>query len=95
MKLREKRLDDGRWVTFYVELFGYASICVEDNIRAVEHNERDGGYDKYYQYPSVKKAYIAYEQFTDGDEPDGWIRAAPPRFRRRPNGDPSLEFIRE
>ncbi len=95
MILREKRLDDGRWVTLYAELFGYASICIEDNIGAVKHDERDGGFDKYYQYTTIRKASAAFEQFSDGDEPDGWIRAAPPRFRRRPNGDPSREFIRE
>lgn len=93
--LREKRLDDGRWVTLYAELFGYASICIEDNIRTIEHNERDGGYDKYYQYSTIRKAHQAFEEFNDGDEPDGWIRAAPPRFRRRPNADSDLEFIRE
>jgi len=94
MKLNEKRLLDGRWVTAYAELSGTANLAVEDNPRTVEHNERDGGFDKYYQYPTIEAALLAFEQFTeDTVEPDGWIRASPPSYRRRPDGDPTKEYI--
>lgn len=94
--LAEKRLGDGRFVTVYPEALGSARLCVEDNERTRLHGERDGGYDRYYQYESVAAALAAFEIFSDGDaEPDGWVRAAPPRFRRRPGGDPAKEYVRE
>jgi len=94
LKLTEKRLNDGRWVTSYAELTGTASICIEDNVRTVEHGERDGGFDKYYQYSTIEDALEAFANFTEADEePDGWIRASPPNFRRRPDGDPTREYV--
>lgn len=57
--------------------------------------ESDGGADLYYQYPSYEHALAAWSAFTVDDvEPmDGWLRSAPPRFRRRPDGDSAREFV--
>lgn len=61
----------------------------------LEEFDHDGGYDLYFQFPTVEAALVAYHAMEAGqEEPEGWTRAAPPRFRRRPEGDPAKEFVR-
>lgn len=116
-----RRLEDGRILTVYLEIFGTAALAIDDNplVRGTtERDERikkdaaagkptraqllgeqdsDGGFDFYFQYPSLESALAAFNEMQAGDAepPDGWVRAAPPYFRRRPGGDPELEHVRE
>lgn len=96
-----RRLDDGRILTVTAELFG-ARLLIDDN-RAMhersrltgEPTESDGGADFYFQYQTYARAIEAMSAMTVDDlEPDGWIRAAPPQYRRRPDGDRRREHIR-
>lgn len=51
------------------------------------------GWERGYCYPSRKMALLAFERFDGiGDPPDGWIRSIPD-MRRRPDGDPTKEYI--
>lgn len=105
--IAQRRLRDGRILTVYAELLGTACIAIDDNpyVRGDtawdrhlgtvgEHRESDGGYDRYFQFMSIEQALDAFNAMTvDDDEPAGWHRAAPPRFRRRPGGDPAKEYV--
>lgn len=78
-----RRLDDGRLLTVYPELFGTGRLLVDDNPamhlvaeRSGEPTESDGGADAYYQYATVADAMYAVDAMSPDDlEPDGWIRA--------------------
>ncbi len=105
--IARRRLEDGRILTVYAEMLGTACIAIDDNayVRGQtsadryrgtvgEHRESDGGFDAYYQYMSLGAALEAFNAMgADDEEPDGWHRAAPPRFRRRPGGDPAKEYV--
>lgn len=96
-----RRLGDGRILTATQELFGTGQILIDDNPamhqiaeRSGEPTESDGGADFYFQFESFAEAVAAMVAMDDDQaEPNGWIRAAPPRFRRRPDGDPLREFV--
>jgi len=53
----------------------------------------DVGYDDCWDYPSLTAAIKAMERWDGQGEPDGWTRH-PTSGRRRPDGDPSREFVR-
>lgn len=84
-------LGQERILTLYPELMGTAALAVEWR----RPGGPDGGFDAYFQYPSFVDGLeaIAAMRPEDDEPPAGWIRAAPPRFRRRPGGDPELEFV--
>lgn len=79
-----RRLDDGRLLTVYPELFTTAALLVDDNPamhliaeRTGEPTVSDGGADGYYQYPTVAEAIAAADAMTAGDvEPTGWLRSS-------------------
>lgn len=53
-----------------------------------------GCHDEQYVYPSIEAAWAAVQDWDGrGDPPDGWIRHQPSN-RRRPDGDPTREFVR-
>ena len=39
------------------------------------------------------RALIAFHNAGYQDELQGWVRATPPAYRRRPNGNPEREYI--
>lgn len=55
------------------------------------------GVNERYSYPTTLKALIAFDAWKEEDfkdEPEGWIRHQPSN-RRRQDGDPTKEIIRE
>ena len=99
--IAQRHLEDGRILTLYAELFGTANILIDDNVamhkiaeKSGEPTESDGGADFYFQFATMEAARLSFDSMTAADvEPAGWIRAAPPRFRRRPDGDPAREYV--
>lgn len=58
--------------------------------------DEDGGYNLIYVYETPLEAFSALVLWIDSGlegEPDGWFRD-PITGRRRPQGDPTQEFIR-
>lgn len=49
-------------------------------------------YDDCWCYHTLEAATAAAEAWSGRGEPDGWHRH-PPTGRRRPNGDPALEYV--
>lgn len=80
-------LGDGRALVLYQQLFNY---------RLTLGGHLDYGYQKAWDYPphELAAAFTSLRDFDgEGDPHDGWVRAFPPMFRRRDNGDPAKEYI--
>jgi hypothetical protein len=81
--LYERAIEDGRWIVVYAMTFGKARLCVGDEVCI----------DNGYCYADPRRAVEAAKVWTgDGDPLDGWHRN-PFDGRRRPNGDPALEYV--
>lgn len=86
-----RRLDDGRLLTIYPELFTTAALLIDDNPamhqqaeRTGQPTETDGGADAYYQYATVADAVAAADALEPGiGEPEGWQRASTRDGNRR------------
>jgi hypothetical protein len=79
-----RRLDDNRYVAVLPLLFTWGVVVG----RVVDET----GYDDRWCYSSLEAA-VAYATVWDGDgEPEGWHRH-PPTGRRRPDGDPTKEYV--
>ena len=57
-------------------------------------NRRDYWDDVEYCYDSLMGAVVSMEVWDGVTEPAGWFRC-PTDARRRPDGDPSREYVRE
>jgi hypothetical protein len=79
-----KLLPDGRAAGLSRLLFG-GRICVGGP-------DDDAGYSEAYDYGDLEIARRAFDGWTGGTEPTGWIRHIP-SYRRRPTGDPGQEYV--
>ncbi len=57
--------------------------------------QKDMGFDKQWEYD--RNAHdVAFRMLAqwdgEGDPDPGWVRAYPPYYRRRPDGDPAKEY---
>jgi hypothetical protein len=50
------------------------------------------GYNDRYCYATLEQAMAGFNQWTGDGEPSGWHRHVK-TGRRRPNGDPALEYV--
>lgn len=84
-----KELADGSVIDVVKLLHGYANIAItkpEDMLFSV--------YSDVWQYQSLTAALAAHKAWDGVGEPTGWYRHYA-SARRRPDGDPAKEFIRE
>lgn len=79
-------LEDGRVIDVLPLLFGAGRL----GIIPVGCTE----FDDVWDYSSVDAAVVAAFDWDGQGEPEGWYRH-PLSGRRRPNGDPALEFTRK
>jgi len=84
--LAERLLPDGGELCVYPLLFGAARLTFG-------RDPADGGYDDCWDYPDPLTAVKAMNRWDGRGEPEGWTRH-PGTGRRRPDGDPSREFVR-
>lgn len=82
----ERVLPNGSEVCVYPLLFGAARLTFGCD-------PEDGGYDDCWDYPYLGAAIQAMERWDGQGEPAGWTRY-PSSGRRRPDGDPSKEYVR-
>jgi len=78
-------LAGGRWAAILPLMYTHAIVTgrIEDRT----------GYDNRWCYPTLNGAARALVSWDGtGDPPDGWIRQ-PGTGRRRPDGDPTAEYI--
>ena len=81
-----RRLPGGRWVFVYYELFRSAKLGV---------GRRGAGcLDECWQYQDRAVAVAAARSWDGVGEPEGWTRHWA-SGRRRPDGDPAREYVRE
>lgn len=84
--LYRRELDDGREITVYPLLFGYAKVCIGPADCTV-------GFDDSWSYYTSRQAINAAKAWDgNGDPPVGWFRQTS-TGRRRVGGDPKQEFI--
>jgi hypothetical protein len=83
-----RNLDDGRVLVLYPRLFGYIALVVGRQFARTV--------DAEWSYPQDARD-SAYESLAtwdgNGDPLDGWVRAYPPFYRRRPDGDRTGEYV--
>lgn len=78
----QKTLADGRIVCLKEQFYNAVITIGKD----------ESGWEEEYTFPSRTKAQIEFDAFDGTKEPRGWIRHVP-TWRRRPGGDPRLEYI--
>lgn len=78
-------LPDGREWVVYREMFQARMLIGRPEL---------GWGDDAYDFPTVAAAIAAGEAWDGTGDPSGWHRH-PSTGRRRPGGDPELEFIRD
>lgn len=87
--LGKKLAPDGQLLTVMPLLFGAAQITRGQN--------GAGSFDEHWDYASVEQALFQFLVWDGaaGTEPEGWTRASKrgePDYRRRPGGNPALEY---
>jgi hypothetical protein len=85
MELARRELPDGQWLVVYKMIFTAKLTIGPDP-------EEHGWFDDSWCYENEKHALIAMYLWNGEGEPEGWHRH-PHSGRRRPGGDPSLEYI--
>jgi len=88
--IKRRKLDDGRWLFVMPYSYGQAHF----GISMAPPLERVGVFADFWIFPNVDSALIALDQWDGIGEPNGWYRHHA-TARRRPNGDPALEYIQE
>lgn len=86
MEIATKALPDGRVLVVEPTLFG-ARLCVAQAADPMY-------YEDVWCYPSAEAAAAAMAAWDGAGEPAGWHRH-PTTGRRRPDGDPAREVVRE
>lgn len=81
---RVKLLDDGRYILAHPLLFHWTMI--------VGRIGDTWGFDTRYCYADEALALAALSKWDGNGDPEGWHRH-PDTSRRRPDGDPALEYI--
>lgn len=80
----QRILPDGRQAEVIPMTYGKARLCVGPADDAV--------YDDGWCYVSPTAAVLALRIWTGAGEPVGWMRH-PTSGRRRPGGDPTVEYV--
>jgi hypothetical protein len=83
---RIRELDGGHVVWLASRIFTWALVVGPDG---------DGGFDKHWCYATREDALrsaLEWDGRHPDTEPTGWIRD-PYTGRRRPDGDPALEYV--
>jgi hypothetical protein len=78
--------NSGGEVCVYPLLFGAARLTFGRDPECI-------GYDDCWDYSDRVAAISAMQRWDGVGEPEGWMRH-PSSGRRRPDGDPSREFVR-
>ena len=81
-------LTDGHVVTLQPLLLGQARITMGPNREEIEQEWM------YATLEQAKENYLIWGAFGFKDEPQGWVRHKP-SYRRRKDGDPEQEEVRE
>lgn len=85
--LATRLLEDGRELTVYPMTFGKARLCIGD--------PDSGMYDDGWCYEDPRVAVTACESWDGEDDPPvGWHRQIS-TGRRREDGDPEKEYVRQ
>lgn len=84
-----KEAADGSMIDVIALMHGYANIAITTPFDMLFNV-----YSDVWQYQSVQAALAAHDAWDGVGEPTGWYRH-PASGRRRPDGDPAKEFVRE
>jgi hypothetical protein len=68
-------------------------LAINDNVQPGDPDPES--FDRGYEYETFGEALLALILYDgEGDPLNGWTRAFPPYYRRRPGGDPAHEEVR-
>lgn len=78
-------LDDGRWIAMEPTIWHGFRMHVIDDLESDRSSEM-------FTFPDPVSAALAFIAWDGSGEPSGWVRHQP-SDRRRPDGDPSKEYV--
>jgi len=94
--LYQPKAADGQWwidkKTFRDGRVSYLQQMAFTVRISVSKDAEDQGFEEFFEFQNVAAAFVAFEAWGGDGEPEGWHRHVPSN-RRRPDGDPSREYI--